>query len=71
MARLRNDPRTREIPVVFVTAMDSTEAEERGLDCGAVDYIKTPAARRLSLARVRYQLELSRRAIAARSKVTT
>ncbi|HMV00662.1 MAG TPA: two-component system response regulator [Rhodocyclaceae bacterium] len=58
MARLRNDPRTREIPVVFVTAMDSTEAEERGLDCGAVDYITKPLRPAIVLARVRTQLEL-------------
>ncbi len=58
LARLRANPRTREIPVVFVTAMDSTEAEERGLDGGAVDYITKPLRPAIVLARVRTQLDL-------------
>lgn len=35
--RLRADPVTRDIPVIFVTAMDSAEAEMHGLEVGAVD----------------------------------
>ena len=58
LAQLRAKPRTRDIPVVFVTAMDSTEAEERGLDGGAVDYITKPLRPAIVLARVRTQLEL-------------
>ncbi|AFL73041.1 response regulator [Thiocystis violascens] len=56
--RLRADPQTREIPVIFVTAMDSAEAELRGLDVGAVDYIAKPIVPSILLARVRTQLEL-------------
>ena len=37
LERLRADPATREIPVIFVTAMDTDEDEQRGLDHGAVD----------------------------------
>lgn len=58
LAELRADPRTRDIPVIFVTAMDSTEDEERGLDLGAVDYITKPLRPAIVLARVRSQLEL-------------
>ncbi len=58
LAQLRADPRTHDIPVIFVTAMDSTEAEEHGLDCGAVDYITKPLRPAIVLARVRAQLEL-------------
>lgn len=60
LAELRADPMTRNIPVVFVTAMDATEDEERGLDCGAVDYITKPLRPAIVLARVRTQLELKR-----------
>jgi len=57
-ARLRADPETRDIPVIFVTAMDSTEAEIRGLDVGAVDYIAKPIVPPILRARVHTQLEL-------------
>lgn len=49
---------TRNIPVIFVTAMDGTSDEERGLDLGAVDYITKPIRPSIVLARVRTQLEL-------------
>jgi len=60
LAELRTEPVTRDIPVVFVTAMDSTDDEERGLDCGAVDYITKPIRPAIVLARVRTQLELKK-----------
>jgi putative two-component system response regulator len=56
--RLREDELTRDIPVIFVTAMDSTEAEERGLGLGALDYITKPIRPSIVLARVHTQLEL-------------
>ena len=58
LAELRSKPATQHIPVIFVTAMDGTEDEERGLDCGAVDYITKPLRPAIVLARVRSQLEL-------------
>lgn len=57
---LRKNPATRDLPVIFVTAMDGTDDEERGLDCGAVDYITKPIRPAIVLARVRAQLELKR-----------
>ncbi|MDD3813644.1 MAG: two-component system response regulator [Desulfocapsaceae bacterium] len=57
---LRADLRTRDIPVIFVTAMNSTEAEMRGLEAGAVDYITKPIVPLIVLARVRTQLELKK-----------
>ncbi|MBK1718972.1 response regulator [Thiocystis violacea] len=57
-SRLRADVATRDIPVIFVTAMDSTEAEIRGLDVGAVDYIAKPVVPPILRARVHTQLEL-------------
>jgi putative two-component system response regulator len=58
LAQLRADPATHHIPVIFVTAMDSTEDEEHGLTCGAVDYITKPIRPAIVLARVRTQLEV-------------
>jgi len=58
LAELRAAPATRNIPVIFVTAMDGTEDEERGLDHGAVDYITKPIRPSIVLARIRTQLEL-------------
>ena len=54
------NPATRDIPVIFVTGLDSTEDEERGLELGAVDYIAKPYRPPIVLARVRTQLELKR-----------
>ncbi|HTZ00210.1 MAG TPA: HD domain-containing phosphohydrolase, partial [Rhodocyclaceae bacterium] len=54
----RADPATRDIPVIFVTGLDSTEAEMHGLEAGAVDYITKPIVPPLVLARVHTQLEL-------------
>jgi putative two-component system response regulator len=57
---LHGNPNTASIPVIFVTAMDSAEAELHGLDVGAVDYITKPILPPVVLARVRIQLELKR-----------
>ncbi|MBL0168038.1 MAG: response regulator [Propionivibrio sp.] len=58
LARLREDAATRDLPVIFVTAMDTMENEQQGLELGAVDYITKPINPAIVLARVRTQLEL-------------
>ena len=58
--RLREDSRTRDIPVIFVTALDTAPNEQYGLELGAVDYITKPLRPSIVLARVRTQLELKR-----------
>jgi putative two-component system response regulator len=60
LGRLRANPATRDIPVIFVTGLDSTEDEEKGFELGAVDYIAKPYRAHIVLARVRTQLELKR-----------
>ncbi len=57
LARLKENPLTRDIPVIFVTAKDRAEDEERGLELGAADYITKPIKPVVVLARVRIQLE--------------
>lgn len=58
LKRLHDEPRTRDIPVIFVTALDGTEDEQYGLDLGAVDYITKPLRPPIVLARIHAQLEL-------------
>ncbi|MCM2327100.1 MAG: response regulator [Lysobacter sp.] len=58
--RLRADPATREIPVIFITALDGHEEELLGLELGAADYITKPIVPAVVLARVGTQLELKR-----------
>jgi signal transduction histidine kinase len=60
LARLHENPATRDIPVIFVTGLDSTEDEEKGFALGAMDYITKPYRAPIVLARVRTQLELKR-----------
>jgi putative two-component system response regulator len=56
--RLKGDPRTRHIPVIFLTAMSKSEDERVGLEAGAVDYITKPISPPILLARVKTHLQL-------------
>ena len=56
--RLKADPATREIPVIFLTAKADVEAERLGLELGAVDYITKPISPPITVARVRSHLRL-------------
>lgn len=58
LRQLRETPETRDIPVIFVTAMDADVDQEKGLSLGAVDYIAKPIRPVILLARVRAHLEL-------------
>lgn len=60
LAHLRADPATCFIPVIFLTALNDIQDEERGLEQGAADYITKPFLPTLVLARVRTQLEAKR-----------
>jgi putative two-component system response regulator len=58
--RLKAGESTRNIPVIFITAMTEERDEAKGLALGAVDYITKPFSPELVRARVRNQLELKR-----------
>jgi putative two-component system response regulator len=58
MKALRANLATRDIPVIFTTAMSETEDERHGLALGAVDYITKPLRPAIVLARVQTQLAL-------------
>lgn len=56
--RLRSDPATARIPVIFITSMNAVDDEQRGLDLGAMDYIVKPFHLPIVRARVRNHLNL-------------
>src|ERR1700758_5228851 len=56
--RLKSDPVTREIPVIFLTGQTEGEDETRGFDVGAVDYIHKPFSPAVVKARVHTHLVL-------------
>src|SRR5208283_3773417 len=56
--RLKADPATRDIPVIFLTGQTGTDDETRGFEVGAVDYIHKPFSEAVVKARVRTHLML-------------
>jgi phosphoserine phosphatase RsbU/P len=56
--RLKADPQTREIPVIFLTGKTESEDETRGFEVGAVDYVHKPFSPTVVKARVRTHLTL-------------
>ncbi|MEO6409410.1 MAG: response regulator [Burkholderiaceae bacterium] len=57
--QLKAEPATRDIPVIFITAMGEEEDETLGLALGAVDYVTKPISPAIVKARVHTQLALS------------
>jgi signal transduction histidine kinase len=57
--RLKSDPVTTNIPVIFMTALADTESKMKGFSLGAVDYITKPFHTEELLARVKTHLQLS------------
>jgi class 3 adenylate cyclase/CheY-like chemotaxis protein len=55
---LKYNPKTRDIPVIFLTAKAEVEDEKKGLELGAVDYITKPISPPIVLARVKTHLAL-------------
>jgi putative two-component system response regulator len=55
---LKANPATRDIPVIFVTAMSEIADEEKGLELGAVDYLTKPISPPIVLARVKTHLAM-------------
>jgi putative two-component system response regulator len=64
--QLKESAATREIPVIFLTSLDSAADEERGLSLGAEDFIHKPISPPVVQARVRNHLRLSQTSRALR-----
>ena len=58
--RLKQDPLTNEIPVIFITGKTEEEDEARGFEVGAVDYIPKPFNPVIVKARVQTHARLKR-----------
>lgn len=67
--QLKADPRTRDIPVIFVTAKAMEEDEALGLELGAVDYITKPINTTITKARVQTHLALRRQQVRIESSL--
>ena len=68
--RLKDNPATRDIPIIFLTAKTDEVDEEKGFDVGAVDYIHKPFSAPIVMARVRTQLALQEALTEARQART-
>lgn len=66
--RLKADPRTSSIPIIFITAQNAPDEEALGLQLGAVDFITRPMNAAVVRARVRTHLQL-RKALAEVSEL--
>lgn len=60
LRKLKEDPATEGIPVIFITGMDQEDEEEKGLLAGAVDYIVKPISAAIVRARVSNHISLKR-----------
>ena len=60
--RLKSNPQTKHIPVIFLTAQNEERAEEFGLGLGAVDYITKPFSIPIAMARIRSHIRLKHQA---------
>jgi len=58
--RIKAMPRSRDIPVIFLTALSEPADERKGFEAGGVDYVTKPINLGLLTARVRTHLELKR-----------
>jgi diguanylate cyclase (GGDEF)-like protein len=56
--RLKEQERLADIPVIFLTAMDSSDKIVKGLEAGAVDYVTKPFSHAEILARIRTHIRL-------------
>ncbi|WED24504.1 diguanylate cyclase [Vibrio sp. JC009] len=57
---LKKSAKTKDIPVIFITAMHEADDEKRGLDLGAIDYIGKPFRPGIVQARVRNHIALAK-----------
>jgi signal transduction histidine kinase len=57
--RLKANPNTQDIPIIFMTALSDTVDKVRGLELGAVDYVTKPFQHEEVIARTKLHLRLS------------
>ena len=57
---LKNDPRTREVPIIFISALDDALDKVKAFAVGGVDYVTKPFQEMEVLARIEHQLRIQR-----------
>ena len=57
---IKNNEQTRNIPLIFVTAVDQAQSVQEGLDLGAVDYITKPFKVSEVIGKVRHYVKASK-----------
>ncbi|WP_392535425.1 sensor histidine kinase [Nostoc sp. C117] len=68
--RLKANPVTQNIPIIFTTALADTDSKTKGFSLGAVDYIPKPFAQEEVIARVRVHLQLKQLTESLEQKVS-
>ena len=58
LSALKASEETQDIPIIFITGLDSVQDEERGLSLGAADFIHKPFSNSIVQSRVRNQIQL-------------
>jgi len=58
--KLKASPQTRNVPILFISALSDTQEKLQGFELGAVDFVTKPYQREELLARVRTHLEIDR-----------
>ena len=66
---LKSKPKTKDIPVIFLTGRTDPSDEEKGLSLGAVDYIKKPFKPDFLLKRIEVCLKLYKKKTASETKI--
>ncbi len=59
-SKLKNDPPTRDIPIVMVTALNEVSDVERAIECGADDFLSKPVNKLELLTRVKSLVRISK-----------
>lgn len=65
--KLKENPKTKNIPVIFMTGLSDTESIVKGFDSGGCDYLTKPINTQELMARIQVHLNNSRQNISARS----
>lgn len=55
---LKKEPRTKEIPIIFISALDSPEEKKHGFELGAVDFITKPFEKVEVISRVNTHIKI-------------
>ncbi len=57
LRHIKENEATRDIPVIFLTALSNADDEKHGLELGASDYVTKPISPAIMMARIKTQLE--------------